>query len=226
MESTSSTSENDSQNPFTIIPSQRGGKLLLYDGYRYNFKRKNQNGHTVWICSVKNTCSASLKTIYKHRNKVLQAKRLHFSRIKDLIITNIYKDFLFADYHHKKSRIILFASKEGRKILKEAKEIPDFESEVITSDFEIGIINAIREIHPNTITPGCLFHFSQAIWRHSKKHGLTKSKLCKAHVRRCIALSYLPLEYRDDGWLYWYHQTAFYDCFIDKRGFNRCLTAV
>lgn len=60
MESTSSTSENDSQNTFTIIPSQRGGKLLLYDGYRYNFKRKNQNGHTVWICSVKNTCSASL----------------------------------------------------------------------------------------------------------------------------------------------------------------------
>lgn len=319
---------------FTILPSQRGGKLLLYNGYRYNFRRKNQYEHAIWTCSKKNECPATLvinnnsmiiksdqhkciqkpaaneikcrinkcieraknettpvptiyaealeemkdagldllqslpnygslkKTMYKHRNRSLQAERIRFFQLKDVMIPNIYNNFLFADYNDKKTRILLFASEEGRELLKQAKEaycdgtfksavppftqllslhvdlgspnseeinvvpvlygllpnkksttyeiffdliksqVPEFNPSVITTDFELGLMGAIQEIYPNTQSRGCLFHFSQAVWRQAKKHGLVKFKLFKPHVRRCIALSYLPIEYRNDAWLY------------------------
>lgn len=343
MDNTVSFNDNASHDAFIIIPSQRGGQLLLHDGYRYNFKRNNKNGHKVWMCSRKNNCPATLvennsiiikqtkheckqeltsneikhriskcieraknettpvpsiyadtleemkdvglnllqalpkydsvkKTIYKHRNKALQAKKIRFTRLKDVMVPNIYNNFLLADYHYKKSRILLFASKEGREIIKQAKEIyvdgtfksatppfsqllslhvdrgitnsdeiniapaiygllpnkkqesyevffnliksqiPEFNPEYITTDFELGMMNAIEKIHPNSVSRGCLFHFSQAVWRHAKKHGLTKSKLYKAHVRHCIALSYVPIEYRNDGWLY-----ILGECIIDPK---------
>ncbi|KAL0872119.1 hypothetical protein ABMA27_004539 [Loxostege sticticalis] len=214
---------------FTILPSQRGGKLLLYNGYRYNFRRKNQYEHAIWTCSKKNECPATL-TMYKHRNRSLQAERIRFFKLKDVMIPNIYNNFLFADYNDKKTRILLFASEEGRELLKQAKEayfpvlygllpnkksttyeiffdliksqVPEFNPSVITTDFELGLMGAIQEIYPNTQSRGCLFHFSQAVWRQAKKHGLVKFKLFKPHVRRCIALSYLPIEYRNDAWLY------------------------
>lgn len=335
------------EDTFTIIPSQRGGQLLLYDGYKYNFRRKNQTGHTVWVCSKKNICSALLvtnesavvkqskhnclpeianneikyrlskcieraktettpvpsiyadaledmkdaglnllqklpkydsvkKTIYKHRNKALQAKRIRFTRIKDFVIPNIYRDFLLADFDPvaKNTRLFLFASTKGREMLKQAKEVyvdgtfksavppftqlfslhvdlgitntdeinivpalygllpdkkqesyeiffrliksqvPDFDPEIITSDFEVSIMNAVKEVYPKTRSQGCLFHFTQAVWRQAKKYDMTKTKLNKAHVRRCIALSYLPAQHRDDGWLY-----VLGECIKDKNTF-------
>lgn len=175
------------------------------------------------------------KTIYKHRKKALQTKRIRFYHVKDVVIPNIYKDFLFADYSYGKSRILLFAGKE--EILKQVKkvyvdgtfksavppftqlislhgdlgytnfkeiniipvlygllpdkkqksyevffdlvksQIPEFNPEIITTDYEVGIMNAIHTIYPKATRRGCLFHFIQAVWRQAKKYGLTKSKL-------------------------------------------------
>lgn len=47
---------------FTIIPSQRGGDLLIFNGYRYSKRRLNKNGHVVWRCVRRKTCKASLIT--------------------------------------------------------------------------------------------------------------------------------------------------------------------
>ncbi|KAL0851949.1 hypothetical protein ABMA28_000231 [Loxostege sticticalis] len=47
---------------FTIIPSQRGGDLLIFNGYRYSKRRLNKNGHVVWRCGRRKICKASLIT--------------------------------------------------------------------------------------------------------------------------------------------------------------------
>lgn len=45
---------------FTVISSQRGNDLLLYNGYKYNKQRVNLNGHTVWRCSKRKKCNVTL----------------------------------------------------------------------------------------------------------------------------------------------------------------------
>ena len=46
----------------------------------------------------------------------------------------------------------------------------DFE---IITDFEIAAINAINDIFPFSIHSACFFHFSQNIFSHKQKEGLT-----------------------------------------------------
>lgn len=317
---------------FIVIDSQRGGKVLLLNGYRYNMRRVNNNEHTVWRC-VKVKCTGSLvtnvtavikqqthncvpdvagneikrqlnlcvqrvikeitpvpsiysdvleemkdadhetlqklpkynnikKTLYKHRHKALQTDKVRFFKMKDVVIPGQFQNFLFADYCDKKTRILLFASEEGREILKQAKEfycdgtfksavppfsqlytihadlgstndqnmniipvlyallpnkkqstyeimlhliksqIVEFQPNLFITDFEFSALAAIRKVFPESKSRGCLFHFSQAVWRKAKQIGLTKSKVCKTHIKRCIALAYLPRELKSDGWLY------------------------
>lgn len=50
-------------NKLTIIPSQRGGQILLCNGYKYNL-RGNNNGHTTWRCVMRKCCSAKLVVNY------------------------------------------------------------------------------------------------------------------------------------------------------------------
>ncbi|KAL0831978.1 hypothetical protein ABMA28_001478 [Loxostege sticticalis] len=157
---------------FIVIDSQRGGKVLLLNGYRYNMRRVNNNEHTVWRC-VKVKCTGNIRH-YKLTKYVGQ-----------------FQNFLFADYCDKKTRILLFASEEGREILKQAKEF---------HYFEFSVLAAIRKVFPESKSRGCLFHFSQAVWRKAKQIGLTKSKVFP--LKRCIALAYLPRELKSDGWLY------------------------
>ncbi|KAL4714688.1 hypothetical protein ACJJTC_012605 [Scirpophaga incertulas] len=45
---------------FTILSSQRGGEVLLRDGYRYNLKRRSKNGRVSWRCVNRKGCSALL----------------------------------------------------------------------------------------------------------------------------------------------------------------------
>lgn len=47
---------------FTIIPTHRGGDLLLLNGYSYNKRRTNQSGHTIWRCTKRKICSSSVVT--------------------------------------------------------------------------------------------------------------------------------------------------------------------
>ncbi|CAH0399060.1 unnamed protein product [Chilo suppressalis] len=47
---------------YIIIPSQRGGKAMLYNGFRFNVKRENKHGNTVWCCAKKHICKGSVIT--------------------------------------------------------------------------------------------------------------------------------------------------------------------
>ena len=42
----------------------------------------------------------------------------------------------------------------------------------IMSDFETGLILAVRNVFRNTSHKGCYFHFVQAIWRNVQRLGL------------------------------------------------------
>lgn len=66
----------------------------------------------------------------------------------------------------------------------------------IMVDFEVGLINAIQDEFPNADAKGCLFHFSQAVWRHIQHLGLTQRYKAdgefKSVCRQLMALPFLP----------------------------------
>lgn len=77
MEDLPSTSKDDA---FKIIPSQRGGNILMRNGYRYTLRRINLNGHKVWRCVNRKICSAYLVTnntmIIKEENHKCQQNEI------------------------------------------------------------------------------------------------------------------------------------------------------
>lgn len=82
-------------------------------------------------------------------------------------------------------------------------QIPEFNPESITTDFEISAMSAAKAVFENIATRGCIFHFKKAVQNKAKLLGITKqSNISRAHVRRCMALAYLPNTMISDGWLY------------------------
>lgn len=68
----------------------------------------------------------------------------------------------------------------------------------ITCDFELATINAIKEVFPETSIGGCLFHFSQAIYRHAvNKCGLKvpydENPEVKEAVSYLFAMPFIPI---------------------------------
>ena len=69
-----------------------------------------------------------------------------------------------------------------------------------TTDYEIAMIRAIEtNINlPNTVPCGCLFHFSQAVWRHIQQYGLASlyqhNERYRLKLNVLLALAFLPLE--------------------------------
>lgn len=67
-------------------------------------------------------------------------------------------------------------------------------------DFEIGAMNAAREIFPGVIIKGCLFHLNQSIWRRVIALGLKgqyndpDDETVRNDVRRVMALAFVPEE--------------------------------
>ncbi|KAL0879890.1 hypothetical protein ABMA27_002416 [Loxostege sticticalis] len=231
MEDLPSTSKDDA---FKIIPSQRGGYILMRNGYRYTLRRINLNGHKVWRCVNRKICTKIpkydniKKTLYKHRHKQLQTTKTRFTKLKSIVVPGKFKPFLLADFLEKKCRILLFATPEAKETLRQAKhvflcyallpdkkhhtytvlfeliksQIPEFAPETFTTDYEVSAMTAITTVFPNAILLGCLFHFIRALWRKADQLTIKKSKIMRAHVKRCIALAFLPKEYVQDGWLY------------------------
>ena len=75
---------------------------------------------------------------------------------------------------------------------------------LILSDFEIGAMNAFKEVFPKTIIKGCHFHFTQAIWRNIQKNGLCawykENKIIRDWLSLFGALEFIPLEQLDTAW--------------------------
>jgi len=85
------------------------------------------------------------------------------------------------------------------------KYIPLWKPEKIKIDYEMAAIQAIRKILPEVTLKGCNFHFNQCLWRKVQDIGLSQmykeNEEIRNHVRMCAALSHLPPEHTDDGWI-------------------------
>lgn len=81
-------------------------------------------------------------------------------------------------------------------------QLPQFSPKCFTTDFEKSAMLAIEKAFPEARIQGCLFHFKRCLWRKAKQLAMDKSLIHKIHVKRCMALAYLPQEYKIDGWLY------------------------
>ncbi|XP_046543659.1 uncharacterized protein LOC124253853 [Haliotis rubra] len=76
--------------------------------------------------------------------------------------------------------------------------------EIFQIDYEAAVISAISEVFPDSSVRGCLFHYSQALWRQVLERGLSRDYMnnpaVQAHVRRAAALPLLPLNQVQDAW--------------------------
>lgn len=81
-------------------------------------------------------------------------------------------------------------------------QLPNWCPSKMTTDYEKAAMNAIKVIFPNVTIGGCYFHFSQALCKKAKKLNVFKEPSHKRHIALCAALSLVPLEEVDNGWLY------------------------
>ncbi|KAF9409274.1 hypothetical protein HW555_011309 [Spodoptera exigua] len=124
-------------NDLRYVESQRGRKLLLYNGFQFHKKYDNKDGSVIEITNVVKEALHNLKdrvkslqgepisTVYQETLLSLHARGLNlvtnlpeFKNIK----TGLYNarnkshgDFLLFDYQENETRIIGFASQEGRQ---------------------------------------------------------------------------------------------------------------
>lgn len=74
------------------------------------------------------------------------------------------------------------------------EHFPNFKPDVFQSDYEVGIMNAAKVVFPEIDIRGCLFHYSQNLWKKAKRLGLT-NKAQKKEVAYYVSIAYLPLHY-------------------------------
>ena len=72
-----------------------------------------------------------------------------------------------------------------------------FDPDMIITDYELGMINAVGIELPNTDHGGCHFHFTQAIFGKVKEYGLVRAyrgdQRVQEFVRKIMALPFLPI---------------------------------
>ncbi len=80
----------------------------------------------------------------------------------------------------------------------------NFSPSTISIDFESAMINSIQRIFPGARIRGCLFHFSQALWRRVQEVGLVvrykNDNSFNGLVRRAAALPLIPTHMVDEVW--------------------------
>ncbi|CAF1299838.1 unnamed protein product, partial [Adineta ricciae] len=88
------------------------------------------------------------------------------------------------------------SSDDYKKFFEKVLERDDFEPESILSDFESCTIKTIKDIFPNSVHRGCLFHFGQTVWRHVQDNGLTRKykdhDTFRLNVRKRLAFPFVP----------------------------------
>ncbi|CAF4780521.1 unnamed protein product [Rotaria sp. Silwood1] len=77
-------------------------------------------------------------------------------------------------------------------------EQDNFQPESIMTDYEGGTIKSVKEMLPNVLHKGCLFHFSQAVWRQVQNKGLAtkyrEDESFRLKIKKLIALAFLPVD--------------------------------
>ena len=72
-------------------------------------------------------------------------------------------------------------------------------------DFEQACLQAVNSEFPDAVVAGCLFHFSQSVWRKVQDVRLVvaykEQPEVRQFVRRLCALAFVPLDRLDDAWL-------------------------
>lgn len=76
--------------------------------------------------------------------------------------------------------------------------------QLVRTDFEIALLQALLFILPGTRHRGCHFHFSQAIWRNVQELGLSAAYrsdlLVAGFVRKMISLAFIPPSFVRVAW--------------------------
>ena len=95
--------------------------------------------------------------------------------------------------------VLMSRKTEGlyRAVLEKILEIePDLKPDDAIGDFEVAPRNAFKAVIPSINIKGCLFHYCQAIWTHTKKYNLvtcySKSEQFKKWLKCIMALPLLP----------------------------------
>lgn len=70
----------------------------------------------------------------------------------------------------------------------------------IKCDYEIALINGIKEAFPNTQITGCYYHLNKAVWKKASTLGLPENRECRNIVRICSNLPLLPSPYITECW--------------------------
>ena len=60
----------------------------------------------------------------------------------------------------------------------------NFSPEKFHIDFEAGMLKAIERVFPDSEVKGCLFHFTQAVWRKVQAVGLSQAYRAGSIVKR------------------------------------------
>lgn len=80
-----------------------------------------------------------------------------------------------------------------------------FDVKKIHIDYELAMIKAVKNVFPDSIIQGCLFHYSQCLWRKVQDLGIVSAYNGDSNVRRWIrrfsALPFVPLKTIDDAFL-------------------------
>lgn len=88
--------------------------------------------------------------------------------------------------------------KDYRKVLKAVLHLPPVQPALakVTIDFEKAIWTVLRELLPDVEVQGCVFHWTQALWRKVQELGLQPNYMndrgTYSFIRKVMALPFLP----------------------------------
>lgn len=68
------------------------------------------------------------------------------------------------------------------------------------SDYEVAIMNAVKDVYPNAKISGCYFHYQKAIKKKAKEMKVTRTSEQRKLIRMTSILPLLPARYISDGW--------------------------
>ncbi|CAF4933851.1 unnamed protein product, partial [Rotaria sp. Silwood1] len=170
---------SSSQLPIELRKTDRGDDFILYEDNEMIIFTTKRNLSLLKECThwfVDGTFKVCPKQFY-------QLFTLH-ALLKSVVIPLVY------------GLLIGKSGDDYKQFFEKVLEQDDFQPESILSDFESGTIKTIKELFPNTVHRGCLFHYGQCIWRHIQENGLSTKydddENFTLNVRKLLSLPFVP----------------------------------